>query len=136
LPTCIFGQVADLTTLTNYTDLWWNPNESGWGINIAHQGDTIFAAWYTYGTDGAPMWLVTTATKTGPGAYAGDLYRTVGPAGPGVQAAPVGAATFNFTNGNSATFAYSVQMAGMAAATTQTKAITRQIFTMPGVACQ
>ncbi len=136
LPTCTFGQVTDLTTLTNYTDLWWNPNESGWGINLAHQGDTIFAAWYTYGADGTPMWLVTTAVKTETGTYAGDLYRTVGPAGPGVQATPVGAATFSFANGNNGTFAYSVQLAGMSTAVTQTKPITRQIFTMPGVACQ
>jgi len=21
---------------TDMSDLWWNPNESGWGINIAH----------------------------------------------------------------------------------------------------
>jgi hypothetical protein len=136
LPTCIFGQVADLTKVTNYTDLWWNPNESGWGINLAHQGDTIFAAWYTYGGDGTPMWLVTTAVKSETGTYAGDLYRTVGPAGPGVQATPVGAATFSFANGNNGTFAYSVQLAGMSTAVTQTKPITRQIFTMPGVACQ
>lgn len=136
LPACIFGQVADLATVTNYTDLWWNPNESGWGINLAHQGDIIFAAWYTYGTDGAPMWLVTTAVKTGPGAYAGDLYHVAGPAGPRMQAAAVGAATFTFTNGNSATFAYSVQLAGMSTPVTQTKAITRQIFTAPGVACE
>ena len=24
-------------------DLWWNPAESGWGINLAHQDDTVFA---------------------------------------------------------------------------------------------
>jgi hypothetical protein len=136
LPTCIFGQVADLATTTNYTDLWWNPNESGWGINLAHQGDTIFAAWYTYRADGTPMWLVTTAAKTGPGMYEGDLYSTVGPVGPSLQATPVGAATFSFANGNSATFAYSVALPGMSAPVTQTKPITRQIFTMPGVACQ
>ena len=136
LPTCVFGQVADLATVTNYTDLWWNPDESGWGINLAHQGDTIFAAWYTYGTDRTPMWLVTTAVKTASGAYAGDLYRAVGPPGPGLQATAVGAATFSFTSGNSATFAYSVQLPGMSTEVTQTKTITRQIFTMPGVACQ
>ena len=35
----------------NYQGLWWNapPNsESGWGINLTHQGDVIFATWFTY----------------------------------------------------------------------------------------
>ena len=41
--------------LGNYQDLWWNPAESGWGINLAHQGDTIVATWSTYGADGKPL---------------------------------------------------------------------------------
>ncbi|HEX6793354.1 MAG TPA: glycosyl hydrolase family 28-related protein, partial [Casimicrobiaceae bacterium] len=35
----------------NYEGLWWaSPagSESGWGINFAHQGDIIFATWFTY----------------------------------------------------------------------------------------
>ena len=24
------------------------PAESGWGINFAHQGDVVFATWFTY----------------------------------------------------------------------------------------
>ena len=39
----------------NYQGLWWaSPanSESGWGINFAHQGDTIFATWFTYDTAG------------------------------------------------------------------------------------
>jgi hypothetical protein len=71
-----------------------------------------------------------------PGTYSGDLYQAVGPAGPGLQATKVGAATFTFANGNSATFAYTAQLAGMTGAATRTKAITREIFTAPGAACQ
>ena len=33
-------------------------SESGWGINFTHQGDTIFATWFTYDLDGKPLWLV------------------------------------------------------------------------------
>ncbi len=36
-------------TTPNYSDLWWNQNESGWGMMLNHQGDVIFAPWYTYG---------------------------------------------------------------------------------------
>jgi hypothetical protein len=34
----------------NYQGLWWKSpagSESGWGINFAHQGDVIFATWFT-----------------------------------------------------------------------------------------
>src|SRR6185369_5405466 len=39
----------------NYQGLWWKSpggSESGWGINFAHQGDTIFASWFTYDVNG------------------------------------------------------------------------------------
>ncbi len=52
----------------NYQGLWWNApagSESGWGINFAHQGDTIFASWFTYDVNGHGWWLVMTAQKTG-----------------------------------------------------------------------
>jgi hypothetical protein len=143
LPACGFAIVDDLTTATNYQDLWWNKpanSESGWGVNLNHQGDTIFATWFTYGTDGTPQWLVVTANKTGTGVYSGDLYQTSGarfdsfnPAS--VSATKVGTATFKFADGNNATFDYTVQLSGMAAPVHQQKPITREIFTAPGTAC-
>ncbi len=36
------------------SDLWWNPNESGWGLSLSHHGDSLFAVWYTYGPDNRP----------------------------------------------------------------------------------
>ena len=60
MPTCRFGMQPDLRTATNYQDLWWNApagSESGWGINITHQGDTLFVTWFTYDLDGTPLWL-------------------------------------------------------------------------------
>ena len=62
----------------NYQGIWWNASESGWGINLAHQGDTVFASWFTYDTAGKGWWLVMTALKTGTGVYTGDLYQTSG----------------------------------------------------------
>jgi hypothetical protein len=55
-------------------------SEDGWGINFAHQGDTIFASWFTYDANGHGWWLVMTATKTAPKTYSGKLYQTRGPA--------------------------------------------------------
>jgi len=44
--------------LTNYSGLWWNPGESGWGLSIQQSATSrIFAAWYVYDEDrpgGAP----------------------------------------------------------------------------------
>lgn len=135
LPTCSFGQIADSATAANYTDLWWNPAESGWGINLTHQGDTIFVAWYTYDTDGTALFLVASLLKTAAGAYTGDLYRATGPVG-AIHASAVGTATLDFTNGNSATFTTATQLPGMSAAMTRIKPLTRQIFAAPGSACQ
>ena len=140
LPTCTFGLLSDLTQAYNYQDLWWGApagTQSGWGVNLTHQGDTIFATWFTYDTDGSPLWLAATAPKTAAGTYTGDLYRTTGPAFSAVPFSPdqviatkVGTATFTFTDGNNGTFAYTVNGASLS------KAITRQVFVGPGTVCQ
>ncbi|HTS22247.1 MAG TPA: hypothetical protein VMN79_10615 [Casimicrobiaceae bacterium] len=137
LPTC--ATAVDLAAATNYQGLWWAAppgSESGWGVNFAHEGDTIFATWFTYDLDGTPLWLVAIAAKTAPGVYAGTLYRTTGPAFSAVPFDPanvvstaVGNATLTFTDGNTGTFAYNVN--GIA----QVKAITRQVFSGTGTTC-
>jgi hypothetical protein len=139
-PSCVFGAQPDLTRATNYQDLWWaSPpgSESGWGINLTMQSNVIFATWFTYDVDGSPLWLSVTANNVSPGVYAGQLARTRGPAfdsvpfNPGlVTRTPVGTATFGFSDGNHATFAYTV------GAVTQSKAITRQVFVNPGTVCE
>ena len=140
LPTCTFGILTDLTLAYNYQDLWWAAPagvESGWGVNLTHQGDTIFATWFTYDLDRTPLWLFVTAPKTDPGVYSGTLYRTTGPPFNSVPFDPtkvagtsVGNATFTFTDGNTGTFDYTVN------GVTQTKAITREVFVAPGTVCQ
>jgi hypothetical protein len=140
LPTCNFNLLNDLATATNYQDLWWNSpegSESGWGINLTHQGDTIFGTWFTYDHDRSPMWLVVTATRGPTGLYSGDLLRTTGPAFNAVPFSPaavnatkVGSATFSFVDGKRGNFSYTVN------GTSQTKAITREVFRTPGTLCQ
>jgi hypothetical protein len=140
LPTCTFGIQTDLTLAYNYQDLWWAApagSESGWGVNLTQQGQTIFATWFTYDRDQTPLWLSVTAPQTAPGTYSGILYRTTGPAfnsvpfrPAAVTATAVGTATFTFTDGNTGTFAYTVN------GVTQTKAITREVLVAPGTVCQ
>ena len=122
LPTCTWGALADLALATNYQDTWWAApaeSESGWGINFAHQGDTMFATWFTYDFSGAPMSMSATLTKAGAGVYTGTLIRTSGPPFYAVPFNPnavtrtvVGTATVTFANGNAATFSYQVTMDG------------------------
>jgi hypothetical protein len=140
MPTCRFGIQSDLAKATNYQDLWWNApagSESGWGINITHQGTTLFVTWFTYDLDGSPLWLSGTAQQTAATTYAGPLNRTSGPAfnaipwnPAGVTLTQVGTMTLMFADGNHATFAYTVN------GISQTKQITREIFRAPGTMCQ
>ena len=139
LPTCTYSAQNNAAAATNYQDLWWKSpagSESGWGINLTHQGDTIFATWFTYDHDNSPMWLVATANKIGDRTYSGDLYRTTGPAfnavpfrTAAVVGTKVGSATFTFSDGNNASFAYVVN------GVSQTKPITREILREPGTVC-
>ena len=67
----------------NYHGLWWNSpagSESGWGINFAHQGNLLFATWFTYDASGKGLWLSMTASKLD-NTYIGTLYQTGGPVG-------------------------------------------------------
>ncbi|MET0683613.1 MAG: S8 family serine peptidase, partial [Casimicrobiaceae bacterium] len=39
----------------NFQGMWWNApagSEAGWGINFAHQGEVIFATWFTHDLNG------------------------------------------------------------------------------------
>lgn len=66
---------------TDYSDLWWNPAESGWGIQFVQEYDTIFATMFVYGTDNKPTWYSATliATASGTPIASGDLVLTSGP---------------------------------------------------------
>ncbi len=68
---------------TDYSDLWWNSAESGWGANIAHQGDTIFMTLFVYGPDQRVRWYVASAmaSQGGPNddVFFGQLSETAGP---------------------------------------------------------
>ena len=115
---------------TSFQGLWWRAppgSESGWGLFIAHEGDVIFAAWFTYDIDGRQMWLVASdARRTSGNTFIGRLQRTTGPAfgavpwdPAGVARTDVGVVTLSFADADNATFSYTVN--GL----TQAKPITR-----------
>jgi len=67
---------------TDQSDLWWNAEESGWGIQFVQRGSTIFATLFVYDATGSPTWYVATMPGTqanGMLTFTGDLYGTHGP---------------------------------------------------------
>ncbi len=133
-PTCRHTG-TDRSYIFNYQDLWWNPNESGWGINFTHQSDIIFATLFTYepgaGTTNKGLWLTASMPRQSAGVYSGDLVRVTGsafnaapfiPLNPAINAARVGNMRVEFSNGNAGQLTYDV--GGL----TVTKTIERQVF--------
>ena len=60
------------------TDMWFDPAESGWGLNLIHQGDTLFGTLFVYGPDNQPKWYVASSLVGGPEAYTGTLRECAG----------------------------------------------------------
>ena len=118
---------------TNYTDLWWNPSESGWGLGITQQFDVMFLTWFVYEDTGRPIWYVASDCRVKPSGNgcSGKLYQTRGPAGPvasdtfdpsRVTVSEVGEMDVTFTDSNHGVITYTVNRI------TGSKAITRQLF--------
>lgn len=64
---------------TDYTDIWWIPAESGWGVNLIQADDVIFITFFVYGPNNQPTWYVATVNRDANGNFAGTLASTVGP---------------------------------------------------------
>jgi hypothetical protein len=115
----------------NYSDIWWNPSESGWGLTIV-QGPTnvLFAVWFVYDASGEPTWYTLEpgqATSAGlVTTFTGPIYKTNGPyfGGPfdpaQVGTTQAGTGTLQFRHSDSGTFSYTVE------GVTGSKAIVRQ----------
>ena len=133
---CAFD--ASASPAPNYQDMWWRSTESGWGVFLTHQAETIFLAWFTYGADGKATWLVASdVARTGNGTYAGTVFRTTGPpfgAAPWdaskVHSAPAGSVTLTFTADDAATMAWTVDTVS------GSKSLTRYAFSSPHSACR
>jgi hypothetical protein len=120
--------IATPARATNYQDLWWNPNESGWGIQIVQQADVMFATWFVYAQNGQPLWFTTVARPQSAGSniwIGPEVYGVTGTFFGTVTFAPIvvrvaGNARFTFTDAKSGTLTYTYDN------TTVNKPITRQ----------
>lgn len=85
LSLCLFSPFASANTFTtDLTDLWWNANESGWGVTASHQREVVFLTFFVYGTDNRPTFYTATATYTGQSGsgalnFSGQMIQTTGP---------------------------------------------------------
>ena len=128
--TCRFTS-APRANASNYSDLWWNASENGWGLSILHQDDRIFLAWYTYAGDQQPQWLTALLQRQTDGSFRGRLNRpasgtpyTTAPVG-NVTSFPVpevGDVSLRFGDGENATLSYTVD------GVSQSKPISRLVF--------
>jgi hypothetical protein len=107
------------TLMTNYSDLWWKPAESGWGVTITQQADLMYATFYVYGPGGQPTWYAALllhqgTAPDGTATFAGDLRQfngswfgaTYNPAA--LASRSVGTASFVADSGTTATLTYTV----------------------------
>ena len=113
----------------DFSDLWWNPNESGWGLNLVqHASNQVFGVMYTYEAPNRPLWLVIPGgTWTSSLVFTGTIYRVNGPLIAGfdptkVNVRAVGAATLTFTDRDNGVLSFTLDGAQV------TKTITRQPF--------
>ncbi len=122
---------------SDYSGLWWNPAESGWGMNVIQQEQILFITLFVYGPE-APTWFVganvpfVSANAAGDRTYTGALYRTSGtpflqaPFNPAATTATaVGNITFVALADGTATVQYSVN------ANNVNKALVRQTWAKP-----
>ena len=123
---------APTAPLWNFSDLWWKPSESGWGLNLMqHPSGILFATVFVYGPDGRPTWYhVPDGTWTTPTRFQGAAYKTAGPYFGGafnpalVTVMPSGTATFDFNPTNYETATVTMILDGV----TFIKDVQRQSF--------
>lgn len=104
----------------NYSDLWWNPSEPGWGMSI-NQGPTnlVFAVWFTYDAAGNPVWYTLQPGRwENTTTYSGTIYRTTGspfttPFDPNsLQVKKVGNGFLHFFTASTGDFTYTIDGVG------------------------
>ncbi len=98
----------------DWNDLFWNPAESGWGVNFVQNGNFIFATFFVYDEGLQPTWYSGQMTIDAIGIWSGPLYATTGsfygaPWNPGQRTTTaVGIVTFAPSSSTGGTLTYNV----------------------------
>lgn len=108
---------APRTQAENYTDMWWEPASSGWGINLMHLGENIYGQWYTYESPDRAVFMTLGLVRQADGRFTGKVYRQKDGGRPYKSAAAVssqpggeeiGTAALHFIDGTRAEFDFTV----------------------------
>ena len=117
---------------TDYTDIWYDPPESGWGVNVVQSDNFLFMTFFLYGQDGKPTWYVGQVTQDASGNFNGALYSFTGTyfAIPwmGNVLSVAGTASFQPTTPYSANLVYTVTGVGTVSKNIQRQPLTRIII--------
>jgi hypothetical protein len=121
--------VAASAPASPLTGLWWNANESGWGMSLTQIGSMAFVAWYTYDPTGNPAWYVMSSCPLVGSTCTGDIYNVMGGTplgvpwnGSGKAVSKVGTGTLSFSDDNTGSFNYTLN------GVNGSRNITRQMF--------
>src|ERR1700693_5807527 len=112
----------------DYTDIWYNPSESGWGVNVVQSDTFMFLTFFIYGADSKPTWFTGQVTQDSSNNFNGTLYSTTGtyyilPWG-GFSGGPVGTVSFQPLGPYTAQLVYTVNGVGTVSKTIQRQPLT------------
>lgn len=112
----------------DYTDIWYNPAESGWGMNVVQSDNFMFLTFFIYGADNKPTWFTGQVTQDSSSNFNGTLYATTGTyfflPWAGANVTPAGTVSFQPLSLYTAKLVYTVNGVG-----TVTKTVQRQPLT-------
>ncbi|CAN5168627.1 hypothetical protein BH11PSE11_BH11PSE11_18340 [soil metagenome] len=113
----------------DYSDLWWNAAESGWGVAVTQQYAMIFATIFTYDALGNPVWYAASSCPVIGTGCTSDLYQVAGGSAPTLPwtgasrvVTKVGTVSFAFSDSSSGSMSYTIN------GVSGSRAITRQSF--------
>jgi len=132
-----FGAMMRPATAADYTDIWYNSLQPGYGYNIVESDNGtghpfLFVTFFIFGGNGDPTWYTAQLTWNGTDSFTGPVYKSVGTffGSPWNQAAnhvtSAGTATFrpSTTNDYQGTLSYNVPGVGSAVNTLERQTLT------------
>ncbi len=104
----VAGMAIPNSAANDTSGMWWNSEQSGWGMTLTQQAGNVFAVIFTYDAAGKPIWYVASncliAADNAVDNCKGALYRTAGGrpphspwAGASITTSTVGALDIGFT---------------------------------------
>ncbi len=128
LLTMLLCAAAGGAAATDYTDIWYNSAEPGYGFNVVQSDNFMFMTFFVYGSDNRPTWFTAQVNQDSSGNFNGTLFAFMGTyfgiPWIGYTGGPVGTVSFQPTGPYTARLVYTVT--GVA---TVTKNIQRQPLT-------